>query len=290
MVDLKYGNLPDGFLDEEVRNEYTVSSQMKEVWAVQLDLLQELLRVCKEHDIRCFMAEGSLLGTIRHKGFIPWDDDIDVVLLRNDYDKLMEHASEFKEPFFFQTIYTDEGYRNRHAQLRMTGTLALAKGEKEGRRYHQGIFIDIFVLDAMPNAPRPFKHHYAKISKAKLRLKIVSKLMNRLPLAVYRWCRNNTKWLSDKYIYAKYESVMRSVPTTDSTCTGAMVCQNMSITVFPISAYNDVVMMPFEHIMVPVPVGYDELLRFEYGEYMTPVKAPSLHGSLTFKTSVSSAR
>lgn len=280
--ELKY-TIPESFLKEETRCGHIVSAEMKKVWAVQLDLLQELMNVCAHHDIRLFVAEGTLLGTIRHKGFIPWDDDIDVVLLRQDYDKLMALSGEFKAPYFLQSIHTDEGYHNRHAQLRMDGTLALGKGEKRGRRCHQGVFIDIFVLDAMPNSPRAFKHHYAKISGTKLRLKIIYKLMDRLPLSLYRWCRNKTKCLSDIALYNRYEDVMRSVATDNRTCSGAMICQNMSIPVFPMSAYKETVMMPFEHIMVPAPTGYDELLRIEYGDYMTPVKAPTLHGSMQFE-------
>lgn len=279
---LKYP-LPDGFLKEETRNGYTIPVQMKQAWAVQLDLLQELMRICREHNIQMFVAEGTLLGTIRHHGFIPWDDDIDVVLLRNDYDRLMQLSSEFRAPYFLQSIHTDLGYRNRHAQLRMDDTLALGRGEKRGRRCHQGIFIDIFVMDAMPNSPRKFKHHYAHISSAKLRLKIISKLMERLPLGLYRWCREHTKCLSDKVRYTRYEDVMRSVPTSNRTLSGAMICQNMSLTVFPLSAYDSIVEMPFEHITVPVPAGYDQLLRIEYGDYMTPVQAPSLHGQMTFE-------
>lgn len=279
---LKY-SVPEAFLKEETRCGYTISAEMKRVWAVQLDLLQELIAVCNKHGIQFFVAEGTLLGTIRHQGFIPWDDDIDVVLLRQDYDRLMGLSAEFKAPYFLQSIYTDEGYHNRHAQLRMDGTLALGKNEKRGRRCHQGVFIDIFVMDAMPNSPRAFKHHYAKISKAKLKLKIIYKLMDKLPISLYRWCRTHTHCLSDISRFEQYEKVMRSAAIDSRTCSGAMICQNMSIPVFPLSAYRGMTMMPFEHIQVPVPVGYDELLRVEYGDYMTPVKAPSLHGSMLFE-------
>lgn len=282
---LKY-SLPERFLNAETRCGYDIPAEMKQAWAVQLDLLQELMRVCEAHGIQMFVAEGTLLGTIRHQGFIPWDDDIDVVLMRSEYDKLMAVANDFHDPFFLQNVMTDEGYRNRHAQLRMAGTLALAPGEKAGRRFHQGIFIDIFVMDAIPNSPRAFKHHYAAVSSAKLRFKVVSKLMDHLPLSLYRRLRASKYFLSDKQRYRQYEEVMRSVPMSDRTCVGAMMCQNMSLTTFPLSAYREARMMPFEHIMVPVPVGYDELLRIEYGDYMTPVKAPSLHGTLSFRFSV----
>ncbi len=81
MVDLKI-KLPDGFLDEEVRCDYTITHEMKKIWAVELDLLEKLLNVCKKHGIKIFASGGTLLGAIRHKGMIPWDDDIDMMMFR----------------------------------------------------------------------------------------------------------------------------------------------------------------------------------------------------------------
>ena len=100
-INLKISNT---FFDEEIRDGYKVSREMKKIWAVELDLLNELNRVCNKHNIRCMAWAGTMLGAIRHKGFIPWDDDIDIMLFRDDYEKLCEIApSEFTYPYFFQT-------------------------------------------------------------------------------------------------------------------------------------------------------------------------------------------
>ena len=107
MVNLKI-SLPEGFLDEEVRDGYKVSHEMKKVWAVELDLLAEFQRVCKKHNIKYIASGGTMLGAVRHKGFIPWDDDIDLMMLREEYEKLCIVApSEFKHPYYFQTDRTD---------------------------------------------------------------------------------------------------------------------------------------------------------------------------------------
>lgn len=98
MVDLNIV-LPDGFLNEEVRCGYTVTKQMKEVWAVELDMLEKLLSVCKKHDIKIFASGGTMLGAVRHQGFIPWDDDIDMMMFR-DCAKLRRKSLNI--PIFFK--------------------------------------------------------------------------------------------------------------------------------------------------------------------------------------------
>ena len=81
-------DLPERFLEEEVRDGYTISTEMKANWAVQMDLLAEFDRVCKEHNIEYFACGGTLLGAVRHGGYIPWDDDIDLMITRDNYNKL----------------------------------------------------------------------------------------------------------------------------------------------------------------------------------------------------------
>ena len=145
---------PNGFYQEEERCGYTIPATMKRVWAVELDLLEKLQDVCARHGLRYFACGGTLLGAIRHKGFIPWDDDIDVVMFREDYEKLLEIAPlEFTEPYFFQTAFNDQKYSRGHAQLRNSNTTAILHTEKGCYTFNQGIFLDIFPLDAVPDDP-----------------------------------------------------------------------------------------------------------------------------------------
>ena len=82
------------FFDEEIRCDFLVTKERKKIWAIGLDLLLEFDRVCKKYNLSYFLIHGSLLGAIRHNGFIPWDDDIDVAMLRSDYNNLMNIAAK----------------------------------------------------------------------------------------------------------------------------------------------------------------------------------------------------
>ena len=137
-------------LNEEIRNGYTISTEMKKVWAVEMQLLKKLLEVCERHHLKIWAEGGTLLGTIRHHGYIPWDDDIDMAMLRNDYDKLQAIAKEeFIAPYFFQSGYTDQ-FPCGFSKLRMNGTAAIIPYEIF-QNFHQGVFIDIFCYDAVPD-------------------------------------------------------------------------------------------------------------------------------------------
>ncbi|MBR1621497.1 MAG: LicD family protein, partial [Prevotella sp.] len=101
MVNLKI-KIPDTFLKEEVRCDYKITREMKELWAIELDLYMELKRVCNKFNLKFAADSGTLLGAIRHNGFIPWDDDMDFSMPREDYEKLCEIApKEFAPPYYF---------------------------------------------------------------------------------------------------------------------------------------------------------------------------------------------
>ena len=139
--------LPEHFLEQETRCGYEIPSKSKKVWAIQLDLLQRLIEVCDKHDIKFQVAVGSLLGAVRHKGFIPWDDDLDVWMIREEYEKLCKlPQSEFGEPYFLQTTISDQKFVSTDSRFRNSQTTALLKGYADAD-YNNGIYIDIYVMD-----------------------------------------------------------------------------------------------------------------------------------------------
>ena len=122
---------------------------MNELKQQQLDILKAFIKVCNKYNLEYFLVYGTALGAIRHKGFIPWDDDIDVAMPRKDYDKYIELQKEYEgTPYFIQTFKSDPCYIYNYAKLRDSSTTFLENAFKN-HRINQGVFIDVFPVDGM---------------------------------------------------------------------------------------------------------------------------------------------
>ena len=129
-----------------------MKDELRRVQLCQLDLALELKRICEKYNIRYFLVGGTLLGAIRHSGFIPWADDIDIGMLREDFEKFQAVAlTELSDKYFLQTMNTDEHYSLPLAKLRKNGTLYI-EGKSKKSKSHKGIFIDIFIFDNIPES------------------------------------------------------------------------------------------------------------------------------------------
>ena len=133
-----------------------------------LEILVEIDRVCRKHDIKYWLDWGTLLGAVRHGGFIPWDDDIDISMLSEDLKRFKEVApAELSESFFLQTKETDPGYRSPFCKVRDRNSLFITKHEDFSRDYQKGLYVDIFEVVPYPTVNKKLlkfiMHWYKKI-------------------------------------------------------------------------------------------------------------------------------
>ena len=135
----------------------------------------------------------------------------------------------------------------------------------------------------MPKKPRSFKNHYNRISALKNRLKMTRKLLMGVSKCLLLYCRKHVPFLSTEAIFTKFENVLRSVKREDAIAWVDITFNHQSPQ-RPLLCYKDTLWMPFEHVKMPVPNGYDEILTIMYGDYMTPVQAPTCHGVLEYDT------
>ncbi len=130
---------------------------IKEVQAIELEILLEVDRICREYEIPYFLDSGTLLGAVRHKGFIPWDDDIDIGMLRSDYERFLSIANrELGSEYFLQTYRTD-GAPIMFAKVRKKGTTFVEFRLRNIPMEH-GLFIDVFPYDFLPQEGDVWQH------------------------------------------------------------------------------------------------------------------------------------
>lgn len=297
-------NLPNDFLNEEVRCGYLITREMKKVWAVELDLLAEFNRVCKKYHINYCADAGTLLGAIRHNGFIPWDNDIDLAMTRAEYEKLCKVApQEFKEPYFFQTEETDPGTVRCHAQLRNSQTTGMLIFEKEmGCRFNQGIFLDIFPFDAVPLNKNELIKFYNRLYKKKKKLhsimwnyKYFYPHIKKKKNGKFDWQEGARRFLKHiqyqitkpdyKKVFEDFNRECQKYNLDENTNMIAAFCLLIGMDRIQRfrEDFDDLIEVDFEFLKIPVFRQYDRDLKILYGpNYMTPIQAETVHGNIFF--------
>lgn len=291
--------IPESFYQEEVRCDYTISTKMKKVWAEELKLYGIFQDICDKRGIHCFWAYGNLLGAARHQGFIPWDDDIDVFVSRKDYEKLCEVAAEdFETPYFFQNDRTDPGAHIAFGKLRNSMTTAILDFEAPSRyKYNQGIFLDIFPLDNVPDDPEELAIFTKEIAFWK---RMTQKWARMFDARTFYFGRNWMRATIPFMLIAKgivkllripnipcriLEKTMQRYNDQETEC----VCMLGlgEVKPYPRSCFDDTVMLPYEFLQVPAPVGYLKMLDIDYGNWHQFVRGAAggnMHEGMTYDT------
>lgn len=257
-----------------------MNNKLNELQLIEKDLLCEYIKFCEQHNLTYFLIGGTLLGAIRHNGFIPWDDDIDVAMPREDYDKFCFLAEKyFIADTFFQSYRTDKNYPYIFTKLRNSNTTFVEKIYSRVSMNH-GVYIDIFPIDGISTKTKttPKKLHKKIIWKSLLFLVSWPKNLFRKPhlktcisdilidilvLPFYLFHINN--W-SKKL----YEKQMKKIRIEDATFVANIQCGDYRNkgNVYPKYLLDEYIDWPFEDLICKVPKHYDEFLTLSYGDYM----------------------
>ena len=266
---IEQGILPTSFFEEEERCNFLVTTVRKKIWAIEIDLYLKFVQVCEKYHLKHWGDGGTLLGAVRHNGFIPWDDDMDIIMPREDYNKLMAIGSnEFCEPYFLQTPHTDPNYGYSFAKLRNSNTTCIPKVfAKAG--FNHGIHIDIFPLDELKFDT--FEQDKAKITEHIMKCSSFMK-RNSVELLNQRQLDNYHKFWTDEPAL-EYDEIQRISSNPDYK--GSDYVANCTVTSLKSSAqiwkkswFDRTIMHKFEMIEIPMPGGIDNRLKAQYGDYM----------------------
>ena len=241
---------------------------------LELMILKDFIKVCEENNLNYYMYAGSLLGTIRHNGFIPWDDDLDVVMFRDDFEKFKRLFPSLNlDKYELLSNETNEDYFYHFAKIMLKDTRFEEKWIDQ-LNFHMGINIDIFVLDDLSDNKYSRKYQLMKSylynrllisSNLKLDdLPFFSKLVSHSIYHILNLFNLNTSKLMDKSL-----RFLRKYHGKNSECVFDISATAKEYPlIYKKSDFNGSIKVDFEDIQVNVPENYDEILTNLYGDYM----------------------
>jgi lipopolysaccharide cholinephosphotransferase len=252
-----------------IRKETFTKETLRRLQLTELEILDEIVRICNKHDLRYYLAEGTLLGAARHQGFIPWDDDLDIAMPREDYERFLRLCeTELDARFFAHSHYTDENYWLIFAKIRKKGT-AIDEHSVRKLSVPKGIYVDVFPLDCVTTETDFWKRMRTQCIKKMYALIAYKK---GLDLPITSWRRTIlflTKPLSIRHLSRFAERLMRKqnhLPTYYFVNYGSYY-DTVQQTILK-SKYEPAAELMFEGKPYTVPKEYDYVLRRAYGDYM----------------------
>ena len=247
--------------------------ELKEVQAVEKEMLVQLINICQKYNLKYYIAYGTLIGVVRHKGFIPWDDDIDVLIPRKDYDVFINIAQkELPQYMFVQNEITDPDYLGGFTKIRNSNTTFIEINNMK-RRMNHGIYIDVFPLDNCPSSRLgQFVYNLRKrLLFLRLRCEFViveggirhNKSISGLIQLASKILRVFSPNL--ERLFANTEKYLRGIKDTGLVCNFYAYIKNDK---YKSEWFQEGIKMQFEDIEVIVPKEYDSFLTYQYRDYM----------------------
>ena len=280
---------PEEYFDDEIRSGFYVNGMMKRCWAAQLEVLYEVDKVCCAQGLTWFADCGTLMGAVRHGGYIPWDDDLDICMMRKDYDIFCSIAQSKLPEGYVVADYHETG---DNLLLRVNNSHFVSFDSDRLNKYHNmplSVGIDIFPLDNVPPSADDEKN-WGEAAKYAFALSSADDLDkgNRMSRKTRDALDSIQKGLNIKFlphISAKIQlydlmvnifSAYKDSDSTEIVLTPYWLKDGSHR--YKAQWFKDIVEIPFETGYIKVPAQYDIILRTEYGDgYMTPVRAGGVH-------------
>lgn len=248
---------------------------IEQIHKATLGIVEKLIEICDKINVNYYVAYGSLIGVVRHKGFIPWDDDFDVVMLRDDYEKFCDYCikNENKlKPFKLLSRKCEKKYPYNIARLNNMNYKAVYDNVQG---YESGIFIDIYPLDGAGSDVDKVLKKMEKKKSNLFRITLWSIDDHYTKSTYNKWYRSIIKYFvrgyskvrGAKHFLDKMENFKNLYDINNSRYIAEMTWDS-GLTLYEKSWFDKYIYMDFENLKVKVPIGYDDFLRCHYGDYM----------------------
>ena len=255
----------NSYFKDEIREGFYIAGMVKRSWAAQMETLSKISDICRKYDIKWFADCGTLIGAVRHGGFIPWDDDLDICMIRDDYDKFVSVVrDEIPTNYTILNLDLNPQYNDFLTRIVSNDSIEMSSEfleKNNGFPYTAGVDIfpfDYLYEDEQREAERKKRAEDMWNAAAAIDYKDLKQL--REIDKIFRECKGPTSRVAIMPVYVQYDA-----------------------RVYPIEYFNDIIQIPFENIMINVPASYIEVLNLEYGNWFYTTKKGGVHNYPFYK-------